>query len=172
MLCRSVWSTTLGGHTYAKLLDQGTHLCSIRTMDRVLNANQKVRERRNQLQHPAAEVIRKTLIKECIGRDQLKIRSDRCAAMRSQAVAQLLATLGPTRVPQQTARQRRQPLLREPVQDAEVPARLPRPLHQPLSTDSTSAASSSASTAHPFGHLVSLIRRERWTPVRFWRNVV
>ena len=34
--------------TYAKLLDQGTYLCSIRTMYRVLEANQEVRERRNQ----------------------------------------------------------------------------------------------------------------------------
>ena len=67
-------------------------------MERVLNANQKVRERRNQLQHPAAEVIRETLIKEGIGRHQLTIDSDRGAAMRSQPVAQLLATLGVTRL--------------------------------------------------------------------------
>jgi len=141
--------------TYAKLLDQGTYLCSIRTMYRVLNANQEVRERRNQLRHPAyakpqlvatapnqvwtwditkllgpakwtyyylyvildiysryvvgwmlasresqhlaERLIRETLIKEGIGRDQLTIHSDRGAAMRSQAVAQLLATLGVTK---------------------------------------------------------------------------
>jgi len=67
-------------------------------MDRVLNANQKVRERRDQLQHPVAEVLRETLIKEGIGRHQLTIDSDRGAAMRSQPVAQLLATLGVTRL--------------------------------------------------------------------------
>jgi crotonobetainyl-CoA:carnitine CoA-transferase CaiB-like acyl-CoA transferase len=33
--------------TYAKLLDQGMYLCSIRTMERVLEANQEVWERRN-----------------------------------------------------------------------------------------------------------------------------
>ncbi len=141
--------------TYAKLLDQGTYLCSIRTMERILKANQEVRERRNQLRHPAyakpqlvatapnqvwtwditkllgpakwtyyylyvildiysryvvgwmlasresqhlaERLIRETLIKEGIGRDQLTIHSDRGAAMRSQAVAQLLATLGVTK---------------------------------------------------------------------------
>jgi putative transposase len=36
----------------ATLLDEGTYLCSERTMYRVLAANQSVRERRNQLQHP------------------------------------------------------------------------------------------------------------------------
>ena len=149
---------------HAKLLDQGTYLCSIRTMYRVLDANQEVRERRNQLRHPAyakpqlmatapnqvwtwditkllgpakwtsyylymiidiysryvvgwmlahresqhlaARLIRETFVKEGIHRDQLTIHSDRGPAMRSQAVAQLLATLGVTRVPQQTARQR------------------------------------------------------------------
>lgn len=37
---------------YATLLDEGTYLCSIRTMYRVLDANGQVSERRNQLQHP------------------------------------------------------------------------------------------------------------------------
>ncbi len=36
----------------ATLLDEGTYLCSERTMYRVLAANRSVRERRNQLQHP------------------------------------------------------------------------------------------------------------------------
>jgi putative transposase len=48
-------------------------------------------------QHLAERLIRETLIKEGIGRDQLTIHSDRGAAMRSQAVAQLLATLGVTK---------------------------------------------------------------------------
>jgi len=107
-------------------------------------------------QHLAAEVIRETLIKEGIGRDQLTIHSDRGAAMRSQAVAQLLATLGVTLVPQQTPCQRRQPLLREPVQDARVPAQLPRPLRQALSTDSTSAAGSSVGTTRSTATLESV----------------
>lgn len=38
---------------WAQLLDEGTYLCSIRTMYRILEENQAVRERRDQLQHPA-----------------------------------------------------------------------------------------------------------------------
>jgi putative transposase len=37
---------------YATLLDQGTYLCSIRTMYRILHDAKQVRERRNQLRHP------------------------------------------------------------------------------------------------------------------------
>lgn len=37
---------------YARLLDQQQYLCSIRTMYRVLQENQQVRERRDQLRHP------------------------------------------------------------------------------------------------------------------------
>ena len=37
----------------ATLLDEGEYLCSERTMYRVLAANQPVRERRNQREHPA-----------------------------------------------------------------------------------------------------------------------
>jgi transposase InsO family protein len=37
---------------YATLLDEGVYHCSIRTMYRILVANQEVRERRNQLRHP------------------------------------------------------------------------------------------------------------------------
>lgn len=38
---------------YATLLDEGDYLCSIRTMYRVLEEHGQVRERRNQLRHPA-----------------------------------------------------------------------------------------------------------------------
>ena len=38
---------------YATLLDAGKYLCSERTMYRVLDENREVRERRNQLRHPA-----------------------------------------------------------------------------------------------------------------------
>ncbi len=38
---------------FATLLDEGTYVCSIRTMYRVLAANSEVRERRDQLRHPA-----------------------------------------------------------------------------------------------------------------------
>jgi putative transposase len=38
---------------YADLLDQGVYLCSWRTMYRVLAQHDEVRERRNQLRHPA-----------------------------------------------------------------------------------------------------------------------
>ncbi len=37
---------------YAKLLDEGDYLCSVRTMYRILDENQSTRERRNQLKHP------------------------------------------------------------------------------------------------------------------------
>ena len=37
---------------YAILLDEGTYLCSIRTMYRLLAGAGEVRERRNQLRHP------------------------------------------------------------------------------------------------------------------------
>jgi putative transposase len=37
---------------YATLLDEGRHLCSERTMYRLLAAHDEVRERRNQLRHP------------------------------------------------------------------------------------------------------------------------
>ena len=38
---------------YASLLDQGQYLCSVRTMYRILDQHDQVRERRNQLSHPA-----------------------------------------------------------------------------------------------------------------------
>jgi putative transposase len=37
---------------YAALMDEGKYLCSWRTMYRILDENQEVRERRNQLRHP------------------------------------------------------------------------------------------------------------------------
>ncbi len=37
---------------YATLLDEARYLCSVRTMYRILEANQEVRERRNQCRHP------------------------------------------------------------------------------------------------------------------------
>ncbi len=40
------------GEVYATLLDEGTYLCSRRTMYRVLAENDEVRERRDQLAHP------------------------------------------------------------------------------------------------------------------------
>jgi putative transposase len=38
---------------WATLLDEGRHLCSERTMYRILDENRELRERRNQLRHPA-----------------------------------------------------------------------------------------------------------------------
>jgi putative transposase len=38
---------------YASLLDEGRYLCSVRTMYRILEEQDQVRERRNQLRHPA-----------------------------------------------------------------------------------------------------------------------
>ena len=140
---------------YAALLDQGSYLCSIRTMYRILDRQEEVRERRNQLKHPkyqkpqlvataprqvwtwditkllgpakwtyfhlyvildiysryvvgwmvahreseliAERLIRETVLKEGVAPDQLTIHSDRGPSMRSQTVAQLLASLGITK---------------------------------------------------------------------------
>jgi putative transposase len=48
-------------------------------------------------QHLAQRLIRETVLKEGIVRDRLTIHSDRGPSMRSQTVAQLLATLGITK---------------------------------------------------------------------------
>ena len=40
---------------FASLLDQGTYLCSLRTMYRILSCEGELRERRDQLRHPAYE---------------------------------------------------------------------------------------------------------------------
>ena len=40
------------GEIYATLLDEGSYLCSERTMYRILAAHQQVRERRDQIRHP------------------------------------------------------------------------------------------------------------------------
>jgi putative transposase len=140
---------------YAALLDQGRYLCSIRTMYRILDDQQEVRERRDQLRHPtyqkpqlvattprqvwswditkllgpakwtyfylyvildlfsryvvgwmlahresehlAERLIRETVLQQGIVHEQLTIHSDRGPSMRSQTVAQLLATLGITK---------------------------------------------------------------------------
>ena len=41
------------GAIHATLLDDGHYLCSVSTMYRILEANEEVRERRNQLRHPS-----------------------------------------------------------------------------------------------------------------------
>jgi putative transposase len=43
---------------YSQMLDEGTYLCSLRTMYRILASANEVRERRNQLRHPAYAVPR------------------------------------------------------------------------------------------------------------------
>jgi putative transposase len=48
-------------------------------------------------EHLAERLIRETVIKQRIMRDELTIHSDRGPAMRSQTVAQLMATLGITK---------------------------------------------------------------------------
>jgi putative transposase len=48
-------------------------------------------------EHLAERLIRETVVKEGVVRDQLTIHSDRGPSMRSQTVAQLLATLGITK---------------------------------------------------------------------------
>lgn len=43
------------GEVYAALLDEGTYLCSERTMYRILTEHQQVRERRDQIRHPRSQ---------------------------------------------------------------------------------------------------------------------
>ena len=52
---------------------------------------------RRESEHLAERLIRETVVKQGIVRDQLTIHSDRGPSMRSQTVAQLLATLGITK---------------------------------------------------------------------------
>ena len=140
---------------YARLLDQGTYLCSIRTMYRLLDQHHEVRERRDQLRHPqyhkpellatapnqvwswditkllgptkwsyfhlyvvldifsryvvgwllarrecavlARRLIDESCRKQAVDPGQLTIHSDRGSPMKSQTVAQLLASLGVVR---------------------------------------------------------------------------
>lgn len=140
---------------FAALLDQGKYYCSYRTMYRILNEHQEVKERRNQLRHPsyskpellaagpnqlwswditklrgpakwtyyylytildvfsryvvgwmiansesatlAKTLIEETCTKQGVQRDQLTLHADRGSAMRSKAVALLLADLGVTK---------------------------------------------------------------------------
>jgi putative transposase len=137
---------------YATLLDENRYLCSIRTMYRLLDSHDEVRERRDQLRHPryqkpellatapnqvwswditrllgpakwnyfylyvildvfsryvvgwllahcesadlASRLIRESCEKQRIVPDRLTIHADRGPSMRSQSVAQLLASLG------------------------------------------------------------------------------
>ena len=139
----------------AALFDEGRHLCSERTMYRILADADELRERRNQLRHPqykkpellatgpnqvwswditkllgpakwtyyylyvildifsrysvgwmlascesaqlAGRLIRETIENQGLAQDQLVLHSDRGPSMKSDGVAQLLATLGVTK---------------------------------------------------------------------------
>jgi putative transposase len=76
----------------------------------------------------AQVLIRQRVAKQDIGADQLTIHADRGSSMTSKPVTFLLADLGITQSHSPPAHLRRQPVLRGPVQDPEVPARLPRPV--------------------------------------------
>ena len=52
MLCSPRFADRAPAEVYATLLDEGVHLCSERTMYRILAENQAVRERRAQRSHP------------------------------------------------------------------------------------------------------------------------
>jgi len=137
---------------WATVLDEGVYLCSTRTMYRILDRNQEVKERRNQVRHVhyakpellatapnqvwswditklkgpvkgscfhlytildifsrcvlgwmvaeretavlAERLIRDTLKKQGVARDQLTLHADRGSSMKSKPVAMLLADLG------------------------------------------------------------------------------
>jgi putative transposase len=140
---------------FAKLLDDGRYLCSIRSMYRILAKDHASRERRRQLRHPnytkpellatgpnqvwswditkllgpkkwtyyhlyvildiysryvvgwmlacreaqdlASRLIRETITRQRVQKDELTLHSDRGPSMRSNDVSQLLATLGVTK---------------------------------------------------------------------------
>jgi len=63
VLCSPRFADRAPAEVYATLLDEGVHLCSERTMYRVLAENQAVRERRAQRSHPShpkPEVVART----------------------------------------------------------------------------------------------------------------
>src|SRR6059036_2270731 len=55
------------GEVYATLLDEGTYLCSERTMYRLLAAHAEVREGRDQLRHPASDTPHAASVPPLIG---------------------------------------------------------------------------------------------------------
>ncbi|MBI5608305.1 MAG: IS3 family transposase [Deltaproteobacteria bacterium] len=143
------------GEVYSTLLDEGVYHCTERTMYRILDDNEQVRERRNQLRHPeytkpellatgcnevwswditklkgpakwtyfylyvildifsrkvtgwmladresatlATALVTQTCEKEGISEGQLTLHADRGSAMKSLALAELLANLGITK---------------------------------------------------------------------------
>lgn len=53
LLCSERFVDRSPSEAYATLLDEGVYHCSLRTMYRILKAAKAVRERRDQLRHPA-----------------------------------------------------------------------------------------------------------------------
>ncbi len=73
----------------------------------------------------AEHLIADTCERQKIGTGELTIHADRGSSMRSKPVALLLADLGVTKTHSRPHVSNDNPLLRVPVQDAEVPPRLP-----------------------------------------------
>lgn len=73
----------------------------------------------------AERLIAQTLATQHITAGQLTLHADRGSSMSSKPVALLLADLGRHQVALTATHQQRQPVLRGPVQDPEIPARLP-----------------------------------------------
>jgi putative transposase len=83
---------------WARLLDDGIYLCSIRTMYRLLSIAGENRERGRQRTHPArkkSELIARA--PNQVARDQLNLHAERGSSMTSKPVAQLLVDLCVTR---------------------------------------------------------------------------
>jgi putative transposase len=142
-------------NVYHELLDQGVYLASVSTMYRVLREHDEVHERRRQATHPARvkpELVA-TAPNSCWSWDITKLlRSANWTNYYLYVIIDIYSRyvvgwLLAERVggagreaarrprchqdPLQAAHQQRQPLLRGPGQDAEVPARLLRTLRQP-----------------------------------------
>ena len=79
----------------------------------------------------AKRLIDETCAKQNIREGQLTIHADRGSSMSSKTVAEKLCRPWRRQDPQPAARLQRQSVLRDPVQDAQVPARLPRALRLP-----------------------------------------
>ncbi len=78
----------------------------------------------------AKVLVAEAVARQGVERDQLYIHMDRGSPMTAKPFVFFLADLGLTQSYSEAAHIQRQPVLREPVPDDEVPAGLPRPLRR------------------------------------------
>jgi transposase InsO family protein len=96
----------------------------------------------------ARRLIRETVVKKAVVRDQLTIRSDRGPAMRSQTVAQLLATLGITKPHSQPHVSNDTPFSESPFKTLKYQPEFPERFVGTFRTTATATASAAARSRH------------------------